>query len=100
VEIIANGSWAIVVGFIIRVREKRDLSYKMYEVSAMEVRGKSIEAKMSEKDREMQAMKQKYDQDLQAIRDETNQRFSQIMSMIQHNPKLAHVKPEALVKKR
>ena len=36
---------------------------------------------------------------IQAIREETNQRFSQIMSMIQHNPKLAHVKPEALVKK-
>jgi integrase len=66
---------------------------------AIEARGKSIEAKMSEKDREMQAMKQKYEQDIQAIREETNQRFNQIMSMIQHNPKLAHVKPEALVKK-
>ncbi|MGC2432117.1 MAG: hypothetical protein WA393_13850 [Nitrososphaeraceae archaeon] len=54
---------------------------------------------MSEKDREMQAMKQKYDHDLQAIREETNQRFSQIMSMIQHNPKLTQVKPEILMKK-
>jgi hypothetical protein len=41
-----------------------------------------IETKMPEKDREMQAMKQKYEQDLQAIREETNQRFSQIMSII------------------
>jgi hypothetical protein len=45
-------------------------------------------------------MKQKYDQDLQAIREETNQRFSQIMSMIQHNPKLANVKPESLMNKK
>ena len=69
------------------------------DYTALEARGKSIEAKLSEKDREMQAIKEKYDQDLQAIREETNQRFSQIMSMIQHNPKLAHVKPEALAKK-
>ena len=48
----------------------------------------------------MQAMKQKYDQDLKAIREETNQRFSQIMSMIQHNPKLTSIKPEALINKR
>ena len=47
----------------------------------------------------MQAMKQKYEHDIQTIREETNQRFNQIMSMIQHNPKLAHVKPEALAKK-
>jgi integrase len=64
---------------------------------ALEARGKSIEAKMSEKDREMRAMKEKYELDIQAIREETNQRFSQIMSMIQHNPKLAQVKPEALL---
>ena len=69
------------------------------DYTALEARGKSIESKLSEKDIEMQTMKQKYDQDLQAIREETNQRFNQIMSMIQHNPKLAHVKPEALVKK-
>ena len=66
---------------------------------AVEARGKSIEAKLSEKDRELQAMKEKYEQDIQTIREETNQRFNQIMSMIQHNPKLAKVKPEALMKK-
>jgi integrase len=66
---------------------------------ALEARGKSIESKLSEKDREMQAIKEKYEQDIQAIRDETNQRFSQIISMIQHNPKLTQVKPDALLKK-
>jgi integrase len=69
------------------------------DYTAIEARGKSIEAKMSEKDREMQAMKQKYEQDIQTIREETNQRFNQIMSMIQHNPKLTQVKPDALLKK-
>jgi hypothetical protein len=69
------------------------------DYTALEARGKSIEAKLSEKDREMQAMKQKYEQDIQTIRDETNQRFNQIISMIQHNPKLTQVKPEILMKK-
>src|SRR5215467_3840422 len=68
------------------------------DYTAVEARGKSIEAKLSEKDREIQAMKEKYEHDIQAIRDETNQRFNQIMSMIQHNPKLVQVKPEVLVK--
>ena len=36
------------------------------DYTALEARGKSIESKLSEKDREMQAMKQKYDQDLQS----------------------------------
>lgn len=58
-----------------------------------------IEGKLSEKDRVMQAMKERYEQEIQAIREETNQRFSQIMSMIQHNPKLAQIKPEALATK-
>jgi len=48
----------------------------------------------------MQAMKQKYKQDIQTIREETNQRFNQIISMIQHNPILAHVKPDVLVNKK
>jgi hypothetical protein len=69
------------------------------DYTALEARGKSIEAKLSEKDRELQAMKEKYEHEIQAIREETNQRFSQIMTMIQHNPKLTQVKPEILMKK-
>jgi hypothetical protein len=57
--------------------------------TTLEARGRSIEAKLSEKDREVQAMKQKYEQDIQTIREETNQRFNQIISMIQYNPTLA-----------
>jgi hypothetical protein len=69
------------------------------DYTAVEARGKSIEAKLSEKDREMRAIKEKYEQDLQTMREETNQRFNQIISMIQRNPKLAHVKPEILMNK-
>jgi len=87
--------------------ERREIYYTkcmkyltFLDYTALEARGKSIEAKLSEKDREMQVIKEKYDQDLQAIREETNQRFNQIISMIQHNPKLAQVKPEALARKK
>ena len=78
----------------------------MYEISyiprlyCIGSRGKSIELKLSEKDREMQDIKEKYEHDIQVIREETNHRFSQIISIIQHNPKLAHVKPEALLNKK
>jgi integrase len=69
------------------------------DYSTLEARGKSIETKLREKDREMDAMKEKYETEIQAIRDETNQKFSQIMAMIQQNPKLLHVKPERLANK-
>jgi hypothetical protein len=52
-----------------------------------------------EKESEIQVLRQKYEQDMKAMREEMNQQFSQIMSMIQQNPKLAHIKPEVLTKK-
>jgi predicted amidophosphoribosyltransferase len=55
--------------------------------------------KQQEKESEVQELKVKYEQDMKAMREEMNQQFSQIMLMIQHNPKLAQVKPESLVKK-
>jgi ribosomal protein L40E len=48
----------------------------------------------------VQGMAEKYEQEIKAIREEMNQQFSQIMSMIQQNPKLAQVKPEILTKKK
>jgi len=53
-----------------------------------------------EKVNESQAMQQKHEQDMKAMREEMNNQFSQIMSMIQQNPILAQVKPEALTKKK
>ena len=35
-----------------------------------------------------------------SIREEMNQQFTQIISMIQQNPKLAQIKPDALAKKK
>jgi len=49
-----------------------------------------------QKEDEMQAMKDRYEQDMKTIREEMNQQFSKMMSMIQQNPQLAYIKPEAL----
>ena len=70
------------------------------DYTTLEIRGKNIEAKLLEKDNEIQAMKTRHEQDMDAMREEMNQQFSQIMSMIQQNPSLAQLKPEALTKKR
>jgi integrase/recombinase XerD len=46
------------------------------------------------------SIQEKYEQDMKDMREEMIQQFSRIMSMIQQNPKLAHVKPEILTKKK
>jgi hypothetical protein len=51
---------------------------------------------LTKKKDEIELMKIKHNQEIEAIRAQMNQ----ILSMIQHNPKLAQVKPEALVKKK
>jgi integrase len=55
--------------------------------------------KQQEKELEVQRLQEKYEQDMKVMRQEMNQQFSQIMTMIQQNPQLAHVKPEVLTKK-
>jgi hypothetical protein len=45
-------------------------------------------------------MQKKYKQDINAMREQVNHQFAQIMSMIQQNPKLAHIKPEVLSQRR
>ena len=49
---------------------------------------------------EIQSMKENYEHELQIIREETDQKFSQIMTLIQHNPKLAKIKPQVLATKK
>ena len=66
------------------------------DYTTLEARGKGIEAKLREKDRELHDMKEKYESEIESIREETNQKFSQIMAMIQQNPQLSQVKPEVL----
>jgi integrase/recombinase XerD len=46
------------------------------------------------------AMQERHQKEMKNMHEEMNQRFSQIMSMIRKNPKLAHVKPEILTKKK
>jgi len=50
-------------------------------------------------DLKLKSMEQKHEKDMKALREDMNQQFNQIMSMIQQNPALAQVKPEALVNK-
>lgn len=66
------------------------------DYTTLEARGKGIEAKLREKDRELNDMKEKYESEIESIREETNQKFNQIMAMIQQNPYLAQIKPEVL----
>jgi hypothetical protein len=51
-------------------------------------------------DMKIQTLKDRYEQDMKSMQEKMNQQFNQIMSMIQQNPTLAQVKPEALVKKQ
>ena len=52
-----------------------------------------------QKESEVQLLKERYEQDMKSIREEMNKQFGQIMSMIQQNPQLAQLKPEALTGK-
>jgi vacuolar-type H+-ATPase subunit E/Vma4 len=53
-----------------------------------------------ERESEIQILREKYENDMRSMREEMNQQFSQIISMIQQNPKLAQVKPEILTKNK
>jgi hypothetical protein len=48
----------------------------------------------------MRAIEEKYQREMSVLREDLNQQSKQIMSMIQQNPTLAQLKPEALTKKR
>jgi integrase/recombinase XerD len=50
-------------------------------------------------DLKLKAMEDKHKQDMDAMREEMNQQFKKIMSMVQKNPVLSQVKPDALVRK-
>jgi integrase/recombinase XerD len=63
------------------------LSYDAYEETLEQ---------QKKKESEVQALKVKYEQDVKLMREEMKQQYSNIMWMIQRNPKLAQIKPEAL----
>ena len=53
----------------------------------------------TQEDMKLMIMEERHKQDIDAMREEMNKQFGQIMSMIQQNPLLTQVKPEALTKK-
>ena len=48
----------------------------------------------------LQILEEKYRQQMKDLEEKMDQRLNQVMSMIQQNPVLAHLKPEALTKKK
>lgn len=46
------------------------------------------------------SMEEKHENEIKRLRDEMNQRFGEIMSMVQKNPKLARIKPEVLIRNK
>lgn len=67
------------------------LSYDAYIETVEEKQQKASEVKF---------LNEKYEKDMREMRDEMNKQFSQIMLMIQQNPKLMNIKPELLVNKK
>ena len=67
------------------------------DYSTLEATGKTIEAKMNELEKEKQKMGQKYEQEIQELREQTDRKLSEIVMMIQKNPKLARLKREVLM---
>lgn len=57
------------------------------------------ELKLAE-EMKISSIEEKHEIEIRQVRDEMNQRFGQIMSMIQKNPKLARIKPEVLIRKK
>jgi integrase len=69
------------------------LANKIIEQDAIK---NQLERLQVEKQKETQTIQEKHEQEMKSMREQMNQ----IMSMIQQNPILAQVKPEALAKKR
>ena len=72
------------------------LANKIIEQDAIK---KKLERIQTDNEKETQAIRHKYEKDINAMREEMNQQFSQIMSIIQQNPRLAQIKPEVLTDK-
>ena len=49
-------------------------------------------------EKRVETLEQKYENDMKTFRDDMNKQLSEIMLMIQQNPKLSYVKPEILEK--
>ena len=48
----------------------------------------------------LQILEEKHQQQMKDLEEKMEQRFNQVMYMIQQNPVIAHLKPEVLTKKK
>ena len=55
---------------------------------------------LTKKQDEIEIMKKRHKEEMDCMREEMNQRFNNVISMIQQNPMLAQVKPESFIQKR
>jgi hypothetical protein len=55
---------------------------------------------LTKKQDEIEIMKKRHKEEMDCMREEMNQRFNNVITMIQQNPVLAQVKPESLIQKR
>jgi Txe/YoeB family toxin of Txe-Axe toxin-antitoxin module len=72
------------------------LANKIIKIIEQDVIKNQLEQLQVEKQKETQTIQEKHEQEMKDMREQMNQ----IMSLIQQNPMLAQVKPEALVKKK
>ncbi|MGI8831791.1 MAG: tyrosine-type recombinase/integrase [Nitrososphaeraceae archaeon] len=68
--------------------------------SSLERRGADLQNRLDLMERENTELKGRYEQDMKSVREEMDHQFSKIMSLIQKNPKLAHIKPEVLADRK
>jgi hypothetical protein len=57
-----------------------------------------IKGKLQEKEEQIKKLNEKYESGIKRLKDEMDKKFIQMLSIIQQNPALAHVKPEVLGK--
>jgi hypothetical protein len=77
-------------------RLESHLANKILEQEAIKI---ELEKLRIDKEKETRTIQKKYEQDMEKMRQEMNQQFNQILSIIQHNPKLAQIKPKLLTDK-
>lgn len=57
-----------------------------------------IKTKLQEKDEEIKKLDEKYESGIKRLKGEMENKFTQMLYVIQQNPALAHIKPELLEK--
>ena len=58
----------------------------------------TIEKIKNSEEKRIKTLEQKCENDMRTLREDMNKQFSEMMLMIQQNPKLSYVKPEILEK--